>query len=192
MIATMKLSAQSADIMSDIFKVNVIVPGVSYERHTVNFQSIYAQWYMATSLGVSFSSSLGNNAYLTVDPAVNVQYRFYYNARRRSVKGKRVALNSLNYLAPTINYILTKESVSDEFITEQTRRPVLLPGVVWGMQRNYPKRFSIDINAGPGFYVTRSTSIDGANVGEKKSTAGFTILSHIRIGWWLNKRSTVL
>ena len=192
MIATMKLSAQSADIMSDIFKVNVIVPGVSYERHTVNFQSIYAQWYMATSLGVSFSSSLGNNAYLTVDPAVNVQYRFYYNARRRSVKGKRVALNSLNYLAPTINYILTKESVSDEFITEQTRRPVLLPGVVWGMQRNYPKRFSIDINAGPGFYVTRSTSIDAANLGEKKSTAGFTILSHIRIGWWLNKRSTVL
>jgi hypothetical protein len=193
MVATMRLSAQSPDtIMSGIFKVNVIAPGVSYERHTVNFQSIYAEWYMATSFGVSFSSSQGTNAFLTIDPAVNLQYRFYYNARRRSVKGKRIALNSLNYIAPTIHYILTKESVSDEFVTEPERRPVLLQGVLWGMQRNYPKRFSINLSAGPGFYFARSTTRRIDNLREDKSTTGLTLLARIRLGWWLNKRSGVL
>src|SRR6476661_7000903 len=75
--------------VTDVTKASFFNPGISYEKAVGTSQSVYAQAFMNTSFGLGYSSSLGNTSYIYFDPAMMIQYRRYYNSRRRAEQGRR-------------------------------------------------------------------------------------------------------
>lgn len=177
----------STDV-TDVIKLTFLNPGVAYEKRIGKSKTLYSHIHMSPSLGFSFSSSQGNSSYFWLDPAISVQYRLYYNLKKRINGGKRTAMNSINYLAPALDVVFTKASFSQTYLPEETRRPLTEVGFVWGMQRNYPKNFSLDLNVGPGFYFTRIKMLASDDAQIKETINGFTVLAHLTLAFWLNKR----
>ena len=172
----------------NITKATFLNPGISYEKRVAKFQSIIGQAFMNTSISIGYSSSLGNTSSIRFDPALSFQYRYYYNYEGRQKKGKRTEMNSLNYLSPTIGTIFSKKRISASHYIENSRRPISTVGVVWGIQRNYKKRFSLDINLGLGYLFTTATLPDNTGQTVKENVGKFSTLGQLNLGFWLNKR----
>ncbi|MEP7278803.1 MAG: hypothetical protein ABI813_09190 [Bacteroidota bacterium] len=173
-----------------ITKITVIVPGVSYEKRVGRQQTLQVQAFASIDFGIGYSSSFGTTSFLHTSPAVGLQYRYYYNAERRSRIGKRTAMNSMNYVAPLYTMVFSSWSISDAYLGEEKRRPIHSVRFAWGFQRNYENRFSIDINAGPGINFAKTTLYDQNDqpIGRKTASA-FAIGIQVRIGCWLNRRN---
>ena len=172
----------------NITKVTFLDIGISYEKKVAKFQSILGQAFMNTSISIGYSSSLGNTSSIKFDPALSLQYRYYYNYDRRQKKGKRTEMNSLNYLSPTFVTILTKKRISTSHYIENNRRPINTVGVVWGIQRNYNKRFSVDFNLGLGYLFTTVSLPDNTGQTIKENIERFSTLGQLNLGFWLNRR----
>ena len=153
------------------------------------FQALYGQAYMSPSISLGYSMALGNMSSIYFDPAIALQYRYYYNFRSREDKGKRTKMNSLNYIAAAEELTFSKNAISSSYFTEPNRRAMHQFGVVWGLQRNRPKRFSIDFNAGFGYLYAKCTSMDVNGKYVTTHDGLFTLLGQLTIGFWLNKKS---
>jgi hypothetical protein len=174
--------------ITNITKVTFLDIGISYEKKVAKFQSILGQAFMNTSISIGYSSSSGNTSSIKFDPALSLQYRYYYNYNRRQKKGKRTEMNSLNYLSPTFVTILTKKRISMSHYVENNRRPINTVGVVWGIQRNYNKRFSLDFNLGLGYLFTTASLPDNTGQTIKENIERFSTLGQLNLGFWLNRR----
>ena len=86
-----------ADV-TDVIKANFFDPGISYEKRIGESQTLYGQAFLSTSIYIGYSSALGNMSGVDIYPALTLQYRYYYNGNKRAEKGKRTAMNSLNYI----------------------------------------------------------------------------------------------
>ena len=175
--------------LTDITKATFFNPGISYEKSIAKFQSLYGQLFMNTSFAIGFSSEFGTTSYIHFDPAATLQYRYYYNSEKREAKGKRIQMNSLNYLASIVEVTFSKGSISSSYVTEKDRRAINVAGIAWGFQRNYPKRFSLDINLGAGFLFTRVTTINDSGELTIKNEGQFTTIGQVNLGFWLNKKN---
>jgi hypothetical protein len=173
---------------TDVTIVNFLSPGVSYEKTIGKFQTLFGRAYASGSLNVAYSDYFGDSFYFTVDPAATLQYRYYYNYTQRRDKGKRTDMNSLNYISPTFETVFTKEALSDMHYTEEHRRPVSTVGLLWGMQRNYEKRFSLDLSLGLGYLFAKATIYDYNGQSEKINYSKVATMGHFTLGFWLNKR----
>ncbi len=178
----------SADI-TDVTKATFFNPGISYEKRIAKFQSLYAQVFMNTSIAIGFSDALGNTSSIQFDPAITLQYRYYYNYKAREDKGKRTEMNSLNYIAGILETTFSKGRISSSYYEEKNRRAINVFGIAWGFQRNYPRRFSLDINFGPGYLYTRVTTVDDTGQLITKNAGQFTTVGQVNLGFWLNKRN---
>jgi len=176
-------------VITDVTKATFLNPGISYEKAIGKFQTLYGQAFMNTSFGFSYSSSLGTNAYIYFDPALAIQYRYYYNFARREAKGKRTEMNSLNYVSAILQTVFSKGAISSSYFNETNRRPVYTFGLAWGLQRNFPKRFSLDFNLGGGCVYAKSTTLDDAGHYVSKNAAEFRTFGQLNLGFWLNKRN---
>ena len=166
MISISCFAQKIADLdVTDITKLTLVNPGVSFEKKVGKYQTFYGEAYMNISATIGYSSSLGATSVFHLDPAFTLQYRYYYNAVRRQEKGKKTEMNSLNYISPAWQVIFPKNSES----ALQTL------SVNWGLQRNYNSRFSIDYSLGLGYVFTKT-------MGE------FTTVSRLSLGLWLNRR----
>ncbi len=103
---------------------------------------------MNTSFGLGYSSSLGNTSFIYFDPALTIQYRYYYNYIKREAKGKRTEMNSLNYVCSILQTVFSKENISSSYYPETNQRAINTFGLAWGFQRNFQNRFSLDLNLG--------------------------------------------
>ncbi|MCU7551189.1 DUF3575 domain-containing protein [Chitinophagaceae bacterium LB-8] len=176
---------QSTEV-TNVTKANFLSPGVSVERKVGKLQTISLQAYMSTSAYFFYSSSLGTDAGISFDPALSAQYRYYYNAAKRQEKGKRTEMNSMNYVGAVWETLFSKDAVTDSGIEQENRRPVNSIGIVWGLQRNYQKRFSLDLNLGAGYMFAKETEFDeGRYITSTKSM--ITPLGQLSLGFWLNK-----
>lgn len=175
--------------VSTVFRVNVLNPGLSYELPVGLHQAAILYGGVNTSFGLGFSSSLGTNAFINFDPGFGAQYRYYYNGRKRTEKGKRTELNSMNYLAPVYSVIFTDGRISENALQEEENsRPVHTVGAVWGLQRNYKSRFSLDLNLGLGYVFGKSTFYGINDQVEQRTSGNATAIIDIELGFWLNKR----
>lgn len=174
---------------TDITKVSVIGPAVSYEKSAGHKGTVHAQAFLNLSFAFSYSSSFGANYFLYANPAAGIQYRYYYNGARRETMGKRTAMNSMNYIAPLYTIAFSNWSVSKDYYGEEKRRLFHNLALVWGFQRNYEKRFSIDVNVGPGFAFVNTTLYDQnyQPTGTELVTS-FELAAQVRIGFWLNRK----
>ena len=179
---------ENTDI-TNVTKVTFWSPGMSYEKRIGKFQSLYARVFISWAFSIGGSSSsdgiLGD---FYVDPTLTLNYRYYYNFSRRAANGKRTELNSSNYFSPIFEALFTKGSLSSSDLIEKNRRPIKTFGIVWGFQRNYTKRFSLDLNLGAGFFYGKSTAINNAGELTKKTVGHFSSTGRLNLGFWLNKK----
>jgi len=173
----------------NVSKVTIFNPGVSYELKIGKRQTLYAQAFMNVTAYYSYSSALGTQSGVNLHPAATLQYRYYYNSMTRYEKGRRTEMNSMNFLAPFFETYFVKQK-SDYYSFENNFRPYTTVGVVWGFQRNYKNRFSLDFLVGPGYYFTREEYYNPAEPSVKitQSYSDFSLIAQINIGFWLNKK----
>ncbi|MBO9632054.1 MAG: hypothetical protein J7578_02975 [Chitinophagaceae bacterium] len=176
-----------AESTENVTALTLFTPGLSYEKSTSRSQSLRLHAYMSPSFSFAYSSSLGTESKFWLDPAIDLQYRFYYNFRKRLEKKARVEKNSANFIAIETGTYFSKKQVSDNYFEEASRRPVNHLALLWGLQRNMPGRFSLNFSAGAGFSWTRSTT--QLPTGEKATITSnrFILPVDMGIGIWLGK-----
>lgn len=134
-------SSESPGHVSNLWKINIFLPGMSYEQKISRLSTLNMDIYMDALL-VWPDKWLEQTFQVFFTPTVKAEYRTYYNLDRRAGKGLRTVHNNANYFAPV--YIGRYSIVSDY----EPYQWVNQSGVVWGFQRNYPSGFSLDFNAG--------------------------------------------
>jgi hypothetical protein len=97
-------------------------------------------------------------------------------------------MNSLNYVAAVEQISLAKGSLGSSDYAWNSRRAVHQFGIVWGLQRNYLKRFSLDVDAGPGYIYGKMITLNELGEFETKPGGRLTVLGQLSLGFWLNKR----
>jgi hypothetical protein len=170
--------------VTNVAKITILNPGFAYEARVAKYQTIYAQAFINTST-YSITGGYGRQTTFYFDPALDVQYRFYYNARTRVEKEKRFEKNSMNYVAAAFELIYTRMPILGSSFFSTQRRPVNTYGVLWGFQRNYKSRFSLDFNIGPGLQIANTST---SSFRESYQSSGFTLMSQINLGIWLGSR----
>ncbi len=174
---------------TDVLKATILNPGMSYEKSIGKKHTVYGQLYASPTVQYFYSSSLGSEFDFYLDPAAMVQYRYYYNLEKRAGKDKFTRLNSGNYFGATVQSTLSKVRLDSDQLEETDRRPVTTVGAIWGMQRNYAKRFSLDINLGAGYQFASVLKEDINYNFTRQNYGRFTLIAEVGIGIWLNKRS---
>jgi hypothetical protein len=177
---------QEKSEITNVTRVSFFSPGISYEKKIGKLQTLCARAFMSTSFYFFYSSSLGTTAGIDLYPSWSLQYRYYYNSAMRNAKGKRAEMNSLNYVSAIAEMVFFKETVSSNGDTDL--RSLNSFGIVWGISRNYQKRFSLDLSVGPGYVYAKRTTLNefGEYITENKG--GITLVGQISLGFWLNKR----
>ena len=138
----------------------------------------------------TYSAPFGNREELKFyfDPAALAQLRFYVNQGRRAGMGKRTEWNNMNYVGAAFQYLNTKMPLRDKGFEQVNRRPVYMVGALYGLQRNYSNRFSLDLNFGPGVYFVKDSYMDFSGVVHQVNQSNFTIMGQIFLGIWIGKK----
>lgn len=178
-----KCLAQTEDV-TNVAKVTLLNPGVSYEARIGKYQTVHAQLFMNTS-AYGATDAFGNIDYdFYFDPAATLQYRYYYNAQKRLERDKRIDKNSMNYLAGVTEVFLSKMPLTQGAQLEQDRRAVWRFGAVWGLQRNFEKHFSLDLNLGLGYLSSKETIYGRTFQPQTVNVGQATFLGQFNIGFW--------
>lgn len=178
---------RSVDV-TNVTRVSFLTPGFSYEARIGPSQTLLFRAFLNASGSFMYSSSQGTDASLHLDPALGIQYRYYYNGYRRLQKGKSTAWNSMNYFSASFKSYLSSRPIADSYFDIEDTRLIHVASVLWGLQRNYRRRFSLDFNVGPGVLITRATVAHPTQVAVSETRAEFVITGTASLGMWLNKR----
>ena len=183
--------SESQSQTEPLFSVSLSELGPGYEMPiNRNLTAKIQLGFYGTSLTEEIigNNSYTMNSYFFFHPGGQASLRYYYNFNRRNDLGKNTNRNSANYFG-LMNMFLSKPftylgpdcgctdlqgnpvSVDPE-IKEMANRG-LTTGLVWGMQRNYERRFSLDLSFGMGYSFTQSMPI---------------LLASTTVGFWLGKR----
>lgn len=134
---------QATDVEQGIFKINFLPIAVSYEMRVGPQQTIMFE----PGMGFNWSIDKVDNYYFNFSPFLGFYYRYYYNFDARNAKGKRTARNSVNFVGVKALYMIYTNYANFGYDREGYK--FMTVGPVWGIQRNYPKNFSLGINLGP-------------------------------------------
>ena len=150
------------------FKFDLFSPGISYELGLFRNQS------------VSVSLGLGMAAYepgYVFGLALNNRYRYYHNFQRRIDLDKNVSGNSGNYIAAAQSIFFSQARLTTNIIGPDDFN-VGFYGMVYGIQRTYPKGFNFNAELGAGYY--RGDGIE----------SGYGPLIGFTFGWVATKRKS--
>ena len=150
-----------------LFKINLLAPGLEYEVALGSSTTLNINPYLTGG----YASSEG----LLIFPAIQGQFRKYYNLMRRQAKGKRTVGNSGNFIGLAgfgVGRPITNAEGSNIF------RSYYGAGPVWGLQRTYRSKFNLGLSGGVG-YAFSTYSNDQQIV----------LLLNLRIGWVLSKKN---
>lgn len=180
-------NAQEKKYTQNVLTATILSPGVSYELAAANKLTIKGKAAFVVNGSYSYSSSLGASSSLSPAASVSGQIRYYYNFALREQKEKNIAHNSANYISFLAKYAYSGityrygDSFSESYggprnysVKRASHMPNL--GIVWGIQRNYKNRFSIDCSVGPSLYTPFADN-------------EFTLIGDVSIGLWLGKKS---
>lgn len=174
----------------DITRLTLVGPGIEYEKKVGQFQSLSVAAFGSIAYALGVSSSQGINQSYSIDPALGLTYRHYYNYERRTEKGKRTDMNNLNFFGAYYESVFTKNALARTHLAEEKRRAVNNFGLLWGFQRNFYSRISVTFTVGYGYSVTTATEYlkDGTNNTRTFNYGRFGLTQGFTFGFWLNKR----
>ncbi|MGB6153425.1 MAG: hypothetical protein WBG48_15705 [Pricia sp.] len=145
--AFFSVNAQSGkNVEKGLFKVNALIPGVSYElgvgtNTSFNFD---VGILLALEGGTNVKTEFG------LFPTLGADFRYYYNMDRRIGKGKNILGNSGNYLGVANQFYPGNAFVGN---LDFTSSYFYNTAVVYGIQRMRPKGFYWGVSFGPGLFV---------------------------------------
>lgn len=174
---------EQSDHTMDVFKLNLLSPGLSYEAAILPKSTLHMDLFLASTFNNN-NNSRNNNTKIFLDPKFDLAFRGYYNLKSRIAKQKRTVFNSANYLALLTGSIYTKIPINTNGILESKRRFVYHTGFVWGIQRNYSSLFSLDLNLGIGLFMGKQHFKTGIQSGYVYAPA---FISNLRLGFRLNQ-----
>jgi len=148
------ITAQSVSLKENLFKINIISPGFSFERKVSNNKSINFD----ANLSIGFAmqnddeSNTNSNFKVLASPFLRSQYRYYYNLQRRINKSKSINNNSGSFIALNGSYYFNPIN-SQDYISNYDG---LTLGGVWGFQKTYKSNLNISSNIGLGYNFSDS------------------------------------
>jgi len=123
-------------------RFDLFSPGISYEFGLFKNQSVSA----ALGLGLAVYEP----GYV-FGLALNNRYRYYHNFQRRITNNKNVSGNSGNYIAAAQAIFFSQARLTTNILGPDDFN-VGFYGVVYGIQRTYPKGFNFSAELGLGLY----------------------------------------
>lgn len=174
---------EQSDHTMDVFKLNLLSPGLSYEAAILPKSTLHMDLFLASTFNNN-NNTRNNNTKIFLDPKFDLAFRGYYNLKSRIAKQKRTVFNSANYLALLTGSIYTKIPINTNGILESKRRFVYHTGFAWGIQRNYSSLFSLDLNLGIGLFMGKQHFKTGIQSGYVYAPA---FISNLRLGFRLNQ-----
>ncbi len=178
----------SSRIVVPVAKATLLAPGFSFEVPTGRQQTLLLHAFASPSFSLFWGAGSGLDASFTLSPSMSAEYRFYYNYARRRQQGRRTDLNSLNYLAPVAMVNFSKNAMADDHLTEEKLRGIYTAAFVWGFQRNYKGRFSLDLGLGPAVSFGRALVPGASGNVQRTNHTSVWLLTNLTLGIWLNKR----
>jgi hypothetical protein len=158
------INAQDQPSVEDgLFSVNILTPGLEYEYGLTNSTTLD----LRAGSGFAYRKGTFEEGF-GVYPIFNVQYRHYYNLKKRLEKGKNISNNSGNYIALSGTVQAGKPIIGD---LEYNEGYFGVIGPVWGLQRYYGAGFKLDLNLGGGYGFNESGS------------SFFSPIIGLRLGW---------
>tara|TARA_R110002074_G_scaffold59183_3_gene144290 strand:- start:18 stop:560 length:543 start_codon:yes stop_codon:yes gene_type:complete len=162
-------NAQSSQLVEDgIFKINLLLPGVSYELGVGNRTTINAE----AIIGFALRGASDVETQFGLYPGFAADFRYYNNFDRRLSKGKNISGNTGNYFGFLNQIQFGTPIIGDlEYASDYYYNVAL----VYGLQRTYKKGFYFSLAFGPGVFVN-----------EFNTDAG--VLIDVRLGWVIGGR----
>lgn len=163
--------AQNDELKNDIFRINIINPGIEYEYSVSNKSKISA------NIGYGILPSYPNTTAVQPKktplfaPFLDMQYKFIYNQNKRKAKNKSITYNSGDFWG--IKFIGRGKNYDNGLV--RTNNIDFAIGPTWGMQRTI-KKISLLFNVGPQFYF------DG------KGNNGFYPMFEFNIGYTITNK----
>ncbi|MFD2826243.1 hypothetical protein ACFSYG_07160 [Leeuwenhoekiella polynyae] len=158
---------QQTGVEKRLFSVNILTPGLEYEFGLTNTTTLD----LRLGTGFAYRKGFFGEGY-GVYPIFNIQYRYYYNFKKRNTKDRNTTNNSANYLALS-GALQTGKPIIGNLEYYEDYFGVI--GPIWGLQRYYKSGFKLDLNLGGGL---------GFNDYNK---AYFSPILGFRLGWLLFK-----
>jgi hypothetical protein len=186
LVAFTSMAQTSSDDVIDLYKVNVVWPGLSLEKRVNQLRTVQVEIAVRPAFrSFPFFSTADSTFRLGVDPSVSMQYRVYSDPSRRIAKGRSTANNSMNFFAFHFQsrYFDTNLGIFDLFDLRFHGLQNNL-GVVWGIQRNYPDKTSLSAFIGGGFFSFLQFNVPF----ERAFSARPAIFGGVRVGFWFKKK----
>lgn len=175
-------------VVVPVTKILFFSPGVSYELPIGKKQTLVAGAFLPPIFSFAGGADGSIISHFKINPATEIGYRYYYNGTVRQRKGKGIEMNSMNYLSSKFGLSYTKAAIQNNRPNEDERRAVYSLGAVWGMQRNYNKRFSLDLQLGIGYGFGLATQNNGVSVSTRSTVGQLGVITNLTLGFWLNRR----
>ncbi|MFS4467138.1 DUF3575 domain-containing protein [Maribacter sp. 2210JD10-5] len=165
-LSTITLKAQATkNVESNLFKVNVLAPGISYELGVAKNMSLNFEAAI-----IPIAESEFNEIDFELFPVLSGELRYFTNFSRRIARGKNITGNSGNYISFLNQAFITAPILGN---IEYDEPVAYLGGILYGIQRAYNKNFYFGVSLGPAFFTT-----DNEPTG--------TLYLDARIGWIIN------
>lgn len=171
-ISLISLGQETTNELQNIFRANVLSPGLEMEVPLSNNSTFAAN----TGIGIQGSyndlSYTGTGFIYFIAPFVDLSYKKFYNRDKRLTKGKNISSNSGNYWGAKLLTNL-KEVESHNMIRKDDIDFAV--GPTWGIQRAYGN-FHYLFDIGPVYYFDT-----------KGNNGFFPIMLQLNIGFDLKK-----
>lgn len=167
-IASIGIAQSGKNVENHQLTLNILLPGIVYEQGISQNSTITAE----ATMGFAYRESDFVESGFGIFPIGRLQYRHYYNFDRRLDKGKRIAGNTGNYIAPTIAIQGGKAIIGDlDYVSDYFGGV----GAVYGLQRTGQKGFQFRFEIGPGYFFDEFES-------------NFGIFLALKLGWVVSKK----
>jgi Protein of unknown function (DUF3575) len=170
------LKAQETKLTQNVFTVTIVEPGITYEASLGNKFTAKFRAGLNAYLETSTNPANTTQIKLTPYPFIGAGARYYYGFDERNKKGKNTLRNSANYAGILASYGFVTKKYDFESGPATITTQICNVGFVWGLQRNYKNRFSLDFNIGP-------------SITELLINNSFGITSEFTLGIWLGKKT---
>ncbi|NHF58005.1 hypothetical protein FK220_001545 [Flavobacteriaceae bacterium TP-CH-4] len=162
------LIAQSdKNVEPQLFKVNALLPGVSYEL------GLGKNMTFSSDALIAFAARGGSDrdTEFGLYPTLQADFRYFVNMERRKGKGKNISGNTGNYLA-FVNQVQFGTPIIGDL--EFSSSYYYNTGILYGIQRTRKKGFYWGVSFGPGFYIDEFDT-------------DFGLFLDARLGWVIGK-----
>ena len=163
---------QKERLTEPVTKITFIEPGIAHEFPLGRSTTFFLRGGLTATLATDYNDEIKG---VLFRPFVSGSFRAYYNFAKRNLMERNTAKNSANYIGFLYLNATSPLNKGTDYDLD-LNKSLLNAGVVWGLQRNYPSGFSLDLNIGPGY-------VKGGN------TSGFSIIGEFNIGWWFGKKN---